>query len=40
MVVIDIIMRLSKEYNKTVIFSTHNLAHKNIEGCSVLTINA
>ncbi len=37
--VIDIIMRLSKEYNKTIIFSTHNLAHKNIEGCSVITIN-
>lgn len=38
--VIDIIIRLSKEYNKTIIFSTHNIAHKNIEGSKVLMLNS
>ena len=38
--VIDIIIRLSKEYNKTILFSTHNIAHKNIEGAKVLMLNS
>ena len=38
--VIDIIIRLSKEYNKTIIFSTHNITHKNIEGSKVLMLNS
>lgn len=36
--VINILLRLVKEYNKTIVFSTHNKSHKNINGCIVKTL--
>ena len=37
--VIGILVKLSKQYNKTIIFSTHNIMHKNINNCKILRIN-
>ena len=36
--VIDTLMKLSMQYNKTVVFSTHNMNHKNIKGCRIFEL--
>lgn len=38
--VINTIIKLSKEYDKTIIFSTHNIDYKNIKGSKVLRLNS
>lgn len=36
----DTIMKLSREHNKTIIFSTHNIEFKNIVGSKILTLDS